>query len=50
MTTSDNQFKTSRYGYMPTHMNPMVTTYQEPIIGTQKLVRKEYKQTTKENH
>ena len=28
------QFKTSRYSYMSTHMNPMVTINQKPTIDT----------------
>lgn len=28
------QFKTSRYNYMSTHMNPMVTINKKPTIDT----------------
>ena len=31
-------------------MNSMITTNQNPTVDTQRLVRKEHKHTTKENH
>ena len=43
-------FKTSRYSYRSTYINLMVTTNQKPTIDTQKLGRKDYKHTIKENH
>ena len=46
----DNQFKTSRYHYGSTYMNPMVTIVQKLTIDTQKLKRKEPKHATKENN
>ena len=46
----DYLFKTSRYNYTSTYINPMITTNQKPSTNTQKLERKEYKLTTKENH
>ena len=49
LNLNDYQFKT-RHNYRLTYMNPMVTTNQKRTIDTQKLKRKEHKQTTKENH
>ena len=50
LNLNDSQFKTSRYSYRSSYMNPMITTNQKPTIDTQKLERKENKQTNKENH
>ena len=50
LNLNDYQFKTSRYTYRATYMNPMIMTYQKPQWGTQKLERKEHNHTTKENH
>ena len=44
----NDHFKTSRYSYRPTYMNPMVTKNQKHMIDTQKLKNKEHKHTTKE--
>lgn len=43
-------FKTNRVSYVSLYMNPMVITKKKPTIDTQKLERKEYKHTTKENY
>ena len=50
LNLNDYQFKTSRYNYESTYMDPMVTTNQKPTIDTQKTKRKEHRNTTKENH
>ena len=47
---NDYWFKTSRYSYSSTYMEPMVTTNQKFTVDAQKLQRKECKDTTKENH
>ena len=46
---NDSQFKTSRCSCRLTYKNPMVTTNQKSTIYTQKLERKEHKNTTKIN-
>ena len=48
LNLNDYQFKSSRYNYWSSYMNPMVTTNQKLIRDTQKLKRKETKHTTKE--
>ena len=50
LNLNDYQFKTSRYSYRSTYMNPMVIIYQKPTIYTQRLERKEHRNTTKESH
>ena len=50
LNLNDYQFKTSRYTYRSTFINPMVATNQKPTTDTKKLGRKEHKHTTKENH
>ena len=49
LNINDYQFKTSRYSYRSTYMNPMTTTNRKPTIDTQKLKRKE-QEHTKEYH
>ena len=49
LNLNEYQFKTSRYSYRPTHMNPTMTTSQKPPIDKQKLERKGYRHTTKTN-
>ena len=49
LNLNEYQFKTSKYCYRSTYMNPMVTTDQKPTIDT-KTERKKHKHTTKENH
>lgn len=49
LNLSANQLKTSRYNCWSTNINPLVTTNQIPTVHTQKLERKEHKNTTKEN-
>ena len=49
LNLNDYQFKTSKYNYGSTYMNPVVTTNQKPTTDTQKTKRKQPKQTTKEN-
>ena len=46
----DFQFKASRYSYGSTYLKTRVTTNKKYTIDSQKLVRKELKHTTKENH
>ena len=50
LNLNDYQFKTSRYYYASTYMNPMVTTNQKLATDTQKLEKRQHKHTTKENH
>ena len=50
LNSNDYQFKTSRYSYQSTYMNPMITTNQKPTRDQQKLARKEHKHTIKKNH
>ena len=40
LNLSDYKFKTSRYNYRSTYMNPMVIPNQKPTIDTQKQERK----------
>ena len=49
LNLNDYYFKTSRYNYRSAYMNLMVTTNQKPTINTQKLKRKEYTHTAKDN-
>ena len=50
LNLNDYQFNSSRYSYRSTYMNPVVNTNQEPTIDKQKLKRKKYKHTAKENY
>ena len=47
LNLNDYQFKSSRYNYGSSYMNPMATTNKKPMIDTQKTKRKEPKHTTK---
>ena len=47
LNLNDYLFKTSRYSYRSTYMNPTVTANQKPAMDTQKLKRKENKDTFK---
>ena len=44
------QCETSIYSYRSTYMNSIVTTNQKLTVDTQKLEKKEQKNTTKGNH
>ena len=46
---NENVFKVNRYTYRSSHMNPMLTTNQKATRDTQKLQRKEHKQTTRKS-
>ena len=49
MKVKDHLFWTSGHSYKSTYTNPTVTTNEKPVIGTQKLERKEQMHTTKVN-
>ena len=46
----EHQLKTSKQCCRSTYINPMTITNQKLTTDTQKLERKKYKSTTKENH
>lgn len=52
LNLNDYQFKTNRYKYRSTRINPMVTTDEtwHDKYTKIKLERKKHKHTTKENH
>ena len=50
LNVNREQLNTSRQCYRSAHMKPVVTTNQKPTIDAQKLERKKYKYTAKENH
>ena len=47
LNLNDYQFKTIKYNYRLTYINPMVTANEKPTVDTQKSKIKEHKHTTK---
>ena len=50
LNLNDYLFKSSRYNYGSIYVKPTVATNQKPTADAQKPKRKEFKNTTKENH
>ena len=47
LNLNDYQFKTIKYNYRLTYINPMVTANEKPTVDTQKSKIKEHKHNTK---